>query len=65
MATVLIFNESSLRRTRKNFRTEEQANKYYDSMYDKRKDVLVCEPREKYFSYRTELGNVVMVQKMY
>ena len=61
--TVMIFNERSMKRERKNFKTQEQADAYYEGR--KAKVTLACPEREKYFSYRNEWGNLMMVQKMY
>ena len=63
MFTIIIFNEKSLRRERKNFRTQEKADKWFE---DKKKRVnLVCEPREKYFTYVNDWNTKLFVQKMY
>ena len=63
MKTIVIFNTKSMKRERKNFQTEEKANAYFESK--KAKVNLVCEPREKYFTYRNEWGTRIFVQKMY
>lgn len=63
MYTILIFNESSMKRERKNFKTQEKADAYYESR--KSKVTTLFPPKEKWFSYRNDWGNTIMVQKMY
>ncbi len=65
MVTVLVFNQKSLKRERKNFRTEAEADAFYAKKFEKNKENLVCEPREKYFTYVNEWNTRIMVQKMY
>ena len=65
MVKVCIFNVSTRKTEYKKFRTEEDANLFFDTKYEKNKERLVCEPRDKFFTYYTYFGNKVMVQKMY
>ena len=60
---VLIFNLGTQKREYKKFRSAEEADKFFENK--KSKSNLVCEPKEKYFTYYTELGGKIMVQKMY
>lgn len=61
--TILIFNERTMKRERKNFKTEDEANAYYERK--KSRVTLACEPSERVFSYVNEWGNRMLVQKMY
>lgn len=63
MATITIFNYSSMSRKSKNFKTKEEADAYFENK--KAKANLACEPREKWFTYINSWGNRVHVQKMY
>ena len=63
MFKIDIFNTKSMKREHKNFRTQEQADQYFDKK--KARVELACEPREKYFSYRNDWGTLMFVQKMY
>lgn len=63
MVTIVIFNEKSLRRERKNFSSREKADKWFEDK--KSRANLVCEPREKHFTYVNDWGTHLMVQKMY
>lgn len=63
MVRIIIFNEKSLRRETKKFKSQEEADRWFD---DKKKKVnLVCEPREKYFTYVNEWNTKLFVQKTY
>ncbi len=63
MYKIEIFNWSSMKSETKRFKTQEQA----DAFYEKRKKnfPLACEPRDKYFTYINSWGNKTHVQKMY
>ena len=65
MVTIIIFNSKSLKRERKTFKTEELANAFYAKKFEKNRNNLVCEPREKYFTYRNEWNTEIFVKKMY
>jgi len=63
MVRIIILNEKSLRRETKRFKTQEEADQWFE---DKKKKVnLVCEPREKYFTYVNDWNTKLFVQKMY
>lgn len=63
MKTIIVFNTKSMRRERKNFKTQKQADQWFET---KKSNVsLVCPPTEKNFTYRNEWGTMMHVQKMY
>ena len=63
MVKIVIFNTKSLKRERKSFKSQQEADEWFE---EKKSSVnLVCEPREKYFTYVNDWGTRLMVQKMY
>jgi hypothetical protein len=50
-------------RARKNFKTKELADAFYEAKREK--VTLACEPSDKCFTYVNDWGNKIMVQKMY
>ena len=61
--TILIQYSGSGRTERKKFKTQAQADAYYEEK--KNKSQLAFEPREKWFTYISSWGRNVHVQKMY
>ena len=61
--TILIMNTDTLKRERKNFESQEEADAYYE----KRKSSveLAFPEKPKWFSYKNEFGRMMHVQKMY
>ena len=65
MKKVVIFNYGTLTREYRRFKNEREADSFYERRKKENENNLVCEPSERCFTYRTEFGNKLMVQKLY
>lgn len=66
MIKVSIWNFSTLKREFKNFRTRENADKFFDKKFAKCKDrIVACGSGGDRFTYLNENGCKVYVEKMY